>query len=425
VLPLVEAARTRNDAPTRTNATNDRIPVDWRAWMRSGGQRTIVGMALTGALLATAAVAAPGAQARSAGNSARSVAEAPAPALTVQTVIARSPGLRAPIGLEASSDGRLWVLEQVRGTVRIVKNDKLLTPPFVKLSGLVTGHSRGLMSIALAPGFPATPQVYLMYTTTVTVGGVSQIVNRVSRFTADGDLAVPGSEKVIWQSLPLETKAEHLGGAMWFGRDAKLYITTGDRLRGPNSQSLTTTWGKILRLNQDGTIPADNPFLGQTSGPNQAIWALGLRNPWQAATREDGLTFISDVGANTWEEVDRAARAANYGWNTNEGPTTAPGFTGPVFAYQHNPECAITGGDFYQPTVAQWPAAFRGMLFVPDFCAGWLKAVNVTTGVVVGTVITGLDQPVDTVVGSQGQVYVITRALGGMVGGALIRLDFA
>ncbi|MDP9226079.1 MAG: PQQ-dependent sugar dehydrogenase, partial [Actinomycetota bacterium] len=256
------------------------------------------------------------------------------------------------------------------------------------------------------------------------------VFNRVSRFTANGDVAVAGSELVLFDGEPLDDKTMHYGGGLWFGGDGKLYMTTGDRQLGLNAQSLSTTWGKILRINPNGTIPTDNPFYSQTTGRNRAIWALGLRNPWQVA--KDGATgrvFISDVGQSTWEELNEPKRAANYGWPKYEGSSGgATGYTDPVWQYNHSTGtptgCAIMGGDFYNPAVAQLPAQFVGTFIVADHCEGWVKSVDFAHGNVVRDLFTGLEQPVSIKIGSQGQIYYLQRMLNGVSGGGLFRVDF-
>ena len=117
--------------------------------------------------------------------------------------------------------------------------------------------------------------IYLYYT----VPG-SPAHNRVSRFTANGDVALAGSETIVMELENLSTATNHNGGALHFGPDGKLYIAVGENANSSNSQTLSNRLGKILRINADGSIPADNPFFSQTSGANQSIWALGLRNPF-------------------------------------------------------------------------------------------------------------------------------------------------
>ena len=193
--------------------------------------------------------------------------------------------LLTPTTLEFAPDGRLFVSEQ-GGTLRVIKNGILLTTPFITL--IVNGAGeRGLLGIAFDPGFLSNNYVYLYYTTTLPT-----IHNRVSRFTANGDVVVPGSEVVLLDLNDLGA-SNHNGGALHFGPDGKLYISAGENAVSSNSQSLTTLLGKILRLNADGSIPTDNPFYATASGVNRAIWALGLRNPFTFAFQPGtGRMFI-------------------------------------------------------------------------------------------------------------------------------------
>src|SRR5205823_10758608 len=114
---------------------------------------------------------------------------------------------------------------------------------------------RGLLGVAFDPQFATNHYVYVYYTVPGTPAH-----NRVSRFTANGDVAVPGSEVPILDLNPLSTATNHNGGAIHFGLDGKLYIGVGENAQPSNSQSLDTLLGKVLRINPDGSIPPDNPF---------------------------------------------------------------------------------------------------------------------------------------------------------------------
>ena len=154
--------------------------------------------------------------------------------------------------------------------------------------------------------------------------------HRVSRFTARGDVAVPGSEVVLLRGddqrkLGGNVSAGHQGGAFHFGRDGKLYIAIGEQTAREPAQRLDTFQGKLLRINPDGTIPEDNPFFKKAKGKYRAIWALGLRNPFTFAVQPGtGRIFINDVGDTRWEEVDEGFAGANYGWPESEGRDQRP-----------------------------------------------------------------------------------------------------
>jgi glucose/arabinose dehydrogenase len=202
-------------------------------------------------------------------------------------------GLASPTAMAFAPDGRIFVCQQ-GGQLRVIKDGVLLTQPFLSVSVDSAGE-RGLLGVAFDPNFAANQYVYVYYTTRLPATH-----NRISRFTANGDVAVAGSETIILELDNLSAATNHNGGALHFGDDGKLYAAVGDNANGANAQTLANLHGKMLRLNADGTIPADNPFVAQTTGRNQAIWALGLRNPFTFAFQAGtGRMFINDVGQNT------------------------------------------------------------------------------------------------------------------------------
>src|SRR5947208_2479963 len=148
----------------------------------------------------------------------------------------------------------------------------------------------------------------------------------------------PGfTDSALASALHRPPSAVHNGGGVHFGADGKLYIAAGENNFPDKAQSLTTTLGKVLRVNPDGTIPTDNPFYAQTTGNNRAIYALGFRNPFTFdIERSTGRTFIDDVGAATWEEIDQISAGDNCGWPREEGPGQGPAFRQPLYAYNHN-----------------------------------------------------------------------------------------
>ncbi|HEY6533380.1 MAG TPA: PQQ-dependent sugar dehydrogenase [Acidimicrobiales bacterium] len=184
---------------------------------------------------------------------------------------------------------------------------------------------------------------------------------RISHFTAGSSV-----EQVIWTHSGLGYAAYHNGGSINLGPDGKLYLGIGDRVEG-RSNDLTNVFGKILRINTDGSAPSDNPF-HDGAGPNiDEIWAYGLRNPYRSNFDDTtGLLWTGDVGGNVdaqaYEEVDIIERGQRYGWPDCEGPLAQPkngpvcptGVTGPVFSYPHDSVSAqyfnraIVGGEIYR-----------------------------------------------------------------------------
>ncbi len=332
------------------------------------------------------------------------------PAGFAETLVAG--GLSSPTAMAFAPDGRLFVCQQ-GGQLRVIKNGTLLATPFLTVTTDASGE-RGLLGIAFDPNFSTNHFVYVYYTVPS-----SPRHNRVSRFTASGDVAVAGSEVVILDLDNLSGATNHNGGALHFGADGKLYIAVGENATPSNAQTLTNLLGKILRINADGTFPADNPFFNTASGKNKAIWALGLRNPYTFAFQPGtGRMFINDVGQSTWEEINDGIVGSNYGWPNTEGPTTNPSFRSPLFAYQHGSTdttgCAITGGTFYNPAVNQFPATYVGKYFFADFCGGWIRLLNPANNTA-SAFATGIAAPVDLQVGPDGNLYYLARGGGGVV----------
>jgi glucose/arabinose dehydrogenase len=321
-------------------------------------------------------------------------------------------GLSAPTAMAFAPDGRLFVAQQ-GGELRVIKNGQLLSTSFVSLSVDSAGE-RGLLGVAFDPNFATNHYVYVYYTVPT-----SPEHNRVSRFTANGDVAVPGSEVPILNLDNLSSATNHNGGAVHFGLDGKLYIGVGDNANGANAQSLTTLLGKLLRINPDGTIPTDNPFYTQTTGVDRAIWALGLRNPFTFAVQPGtGQIFINDVGENTWEEIDKGIAGGNYGWPATEGPTSNPAYVSPIFAYGHGSGdqrgIAITGGTFYNPATANFPNAYVGNYFYEDLGNGWIRLLNTSTNTTSLFATNVASQPVDLEVGPDGALYYLAHGAGGV-----------
>jgi len=316
-------------------------------------------------------------------------------------------GLSAATAFAQAPDGRIFVSQQ-GGAMRVVKNGALLATPFMTLTVDSTGE-RGLLGLAFDPNFANNNFVYAYYT----VPGASAH-NRISRFTANGDVAAPGSEVII-ADLPALGATNHNGGGMHFGADGKLYVSVGENANGANSQNLNNVLGKLLRFNADGSIPADNPFFSTTTGQARAIWAYGLRNPFTFAVQPGtGRIHINDVGESTWEEINLGVAGANYGWPITEGPTTMAGITAPLFAYGHtatNPPgfsgCAIIGGAFY-PNSGPFPAAYRGSYFFSDLCSAFVARLDPANNVAsaFGTVP---GNPRGVLVANDGALLVLTQ----------------
>src|SRR4051812_34906357 len=317
-------------------------------------------------------------------------------------------GLSNPTLMEIAPDGRIFVSEQ-GGKLRVIKNGALLATPFVSLSVSTTGE-RGLLGIAFDPNFATEKWVYLYYTSP------SGPHNKVSRFmvsSSNPDVAMAGSEQTLFD-LPatLASSGFHNGGSVHFGKDGKLYISVGESTVGSRAQDMGTTMGEVLRINKDGTIPSDKPFFSRTTRNNRAIYAKGFRNPFSFAVQPGtGRIFVNDVGANSQEEIDDLKAGANYGWPSSEGNSNTTGFTAPIHAYSHSKGCAVTGGAFYNPASATFPASMVGDYFFGDYCQNDIRRLHPANNSVT-SFATGLNKPADIKVGADGVLYYLQRGNG-------------
>jgi glucose/arabinose dehydrogenase len=282
-----------------------------------------------------------------------------------------------PTSMVKAPDGRIFCTEKA-GKVKIIKNGAVLSTPFLTIN-VDQLNERGLSSITLDPNFSTNHYVYIYYTTQN-----SPIHNRLSRFTANGDVALAGSEVVLLEFEPLQNSI-HNGGGMAWGPDGKLYLAVGNDNVNSYSQDLSNYKGKVLRLNPDGSAPSGNPFSGSESA--KRIWAYGLRNPWTIDIQPGtGKIYVNDVGEGTWEEINDATTAGrNFGWPGSEGATSNPAYTTPVYTYHHGTGstdlgCAITGGLFYNPPTSNYPAMYTGKYFFIDYCNHWINYIDVGTG---------------------------------------------
>jgi len=323
---------------------------------------------------------------------------------------------------------RLFVLEQQQADIEIfhlpggVKNPT----PFLDLTGKVnTGaNERGLLGLAFDSDYAETGFFWVYYTR---AGDAALIIERytVPDQVNDPDHADPLSGLVILGPITHQD-VNHNGGNIILGPDDKLWIGTGDggaandtgafhHEPGGNAQWGLTLLGKLLRFNKDGSVPADNPHVGDANFLPE-IWALGLRNPWRwSFDRDTGDLWIGDVGQNQREEVDfRPASSVggeNYGWRCMEG-FNCTGLTGcicndaaltlPIQTYGHGTgKCSITGGFVYRGDAIP---DLSGTYFYGDYCTAQLWSLRYD-GVAVSEFMertAELDPPGATTIAPQG-----------------------
>ncbi len=321
-------------------------------------------------------------------------------------------GISNPTVMSFAPDGRIFVAQQ-NGVLRIIKNGSMLPTPFISLAVNSSGE-RGLIGIAFDPNFATNNYVYLYNT----IPDGSR--NRVSRYTANGDVVLAGSGVTILELDALSSATNHNGGAMVFGTDGKLYVAIGDNANRANAQNLDTYHGKILRINSDGSVPTGNPFTG--SAQKSRVWAYGLRNPYTMSVQPGtGKLFLNEVGEVTWEEInDATASGKNFGWPSAEGNSSNTAFVNPVYAYMHGSGdgkgCAITGGTFFNPDITNYPPQYAGKYFLMDFCNNWINyidpSVSPTTRFPFATSIGGNSLSIAT--GPDGNLYYLERSSGSL-----------
>jgi glucose/arabinose dehydrogenase len=319
-------------------------------------------------------------------------------------------GLSAATAIAQLPDGRLLITEQ-GGTLRVWNGTSLATMLTLAVD---SQGERGLLGVTPHPSFTSNGFIYVYYTTPS--GGAH---NRVSRFTVSGNTA--GSEVQIANLPALSSATNHNGGALHFGPDGKLYVGVGENANGANAQDLNTPLGKMLRFNDDGTIPADNPFCTTAGNLACAVWAYGLRNPFTFAFQPGtGRMHINDVGQSTWEEIDVGAAGANYGWPGSEGPdNVGPGITGPLFTYRHGAPVpsgpggfftgiAIIGGAFY-PDNGMFPAPWRSGYIFSDLGSGFVGFIDLLNDNAAYTFGSVPGAPVGMLVANDGALLVLTQ----------------
>lgn len=328
--------------------------------------------------------------------------------------------LEHPWGLAFLPDSRLLVTERP-GRLRLVTNGQLSEP----LAGVPAVYARGqggLLDVALGPGFAQDRLVYLSFSEPGE-GGAGTAVAR-------GRLGERGLEgtHVIWRQQPKVDGPNHWGSRLVFRPDGTLFVTLGERYAyRERAQDLSVTLGKIVRINPDGTVPRDNPFVGR-DGVRPEIWSYGHRNIQAAALDARGQLWTVEHGARGGDELNNPQPGKNYGWpvitygvdysGARIGIGTAhPGMEQPV--YYWDPVIAPSGAAFY--TGAAFPE-WRGDLLVGSLRPGALVRLRIDSGRVIQEerYLGDLGERIrDVRQGPDGAIYLLTDSPRGRI----LRLD--
>jgi aldose sugar dehydrogenase len=325
-------------------------------------------------------------------------------------------GLEYPWGLAFLPDGRMLVTERP-GRLRVVARGGRVSEPLAGVPEVFARGQGGLLDVAVSPGFAQDRLVYLSFSEPGE-GGAGTAVAR-GRL---GDRGLEGAQ-VIWRQQPKVSGTHHWGSRLVFRSDGTLFVTMGDRLsQRERAQDLSATIGKIVRLNADGSIPRDNPFVGR-AGALPEIWSYGHRNIQAAALDPSGQLWTVEHGARGGDELNRPQPGRNYGWpvitygvdysgaRIGVG-TSRPGMEQPV--YYWDPVIAPSGALFY--TGDAFPD-WRGDLLVGSLQPGCLVRLRMEGTRVVREerYLADLGRIRDVRQGADGLVYLLTDSPNGRI----------
>jgi glucose/arabinose dehydrogenase len=335
-------------------------------------------------------------------------------------VVVLAKGLEHPWAVEPLPGGDLLVTEKP-GRMRVVSAKGEVGQPVAGLPKVDAGGQGGLLDVALSPAFASDRTIYWSYSEPRSGGNATSVARGV--LSPDGRRLE--QVRLILRAMPTYDGDKHFGSRLAFGPDGMLYVTLGERSdkpMRPQAQRLDSHMGKILRINPDGSVPKDNPFVGQ-AGARPEIWTLGHRNVQAAAFDPEGQLWEVEHGTNGGDELNRIEKGKNYGWpiqaygeEYSGGPipgavTAREGYQQPV--YYWDPVIAPSGMQFYTGTA--FPA-WKGSLFIGGMKDTRLVRLTLENGRVTGEehLLADRGQRVrDVRQGPDGALYVITDQSNG------------
>ena len=330
------------------------------------------------------------------------------------TVVAS--GLVHPWGLAALPDGR-WLVTEKPGRMRLVTAQGQVGEPIQGLPAVDARGQGGLLDVVVSPGFAQDRMIYWSYSEPREGGNATSVAR--GRLSDDGSRIE--SVQVVFRALPVYDGDKHFGSSLAFAPDGKLFVTLGERSdkpMRPQAQDLGSHMGKTIRINADGSVPSDNPFVGR-AGARPEIWSLGHRNVQGIAVQPGtGAIWTVEHGTRGGDEVNIDKAGLNYGWpdaaygveyaggRINSGATQAPGTEQPV--YYWDPVIAPGGATFYQG--AMFPG-WNGNLLVAGLKEKHIARLVIEDDRVVGEerLLTDLGERVrDVAVAADGAVWAVT-----------------
>ncbi len=337
---------------------------------------------------------------------------------TAVAVTSFATGLERPWGIAALPGGQFVVTERP-GRMRIINADGSVSGPLSGLPKVWDDGQGGLLDVAVSPDFAQNRLLFWTYSKPVSGGAVTAAARGV--LNADGTFS--DVQDIFVQSDPSQA-GQHFGSRVIPMADGTVWITTGDRGagdRGSLVQDITTTHGKVIRVNADGSVPADNPFVGR-DGADQ-VWSLGHRNMQGAAMAPDGRLYTIEHGPRGGDELNQPIAGGNYGWpdvsyginyrgsDVSSGIAVKDGTEQPV--YYWDPVIAPGGMKFYDGPYIDW----QGDLLIGSLNPGALVRLKMENGRVVGEerLLTDVGRVRDVEVTADGRVLVLIDDSDGSV----------
>lgn len=340
-------------------------------------------------------------------------------AIRVDTV---AKGLENPWALQILPDGRYLVTERP-GRLRLVERDGRLSAPVAGVPAVAVTGQGGLLDVALAPDFSRSRLVFFTYAEPRGSGRNGTAVAK-GRLNLEQSAPRLDEVQVIFRQSPDHSGGLHFGSRLAFAPDGRLFVTLGERFQMAFAQDLGRHWGKVVRLEPDGSVPPDNPFVGR-SDARPEIWSYGHRNPQSAAIHPgSGKLWIVEHGPRGGDEVNVPLKGLNYGWpvigygidysGARLHETTAkPGMEQPVYYWV--PSIAPSGMAFYSGSLFK---GWNGNLLVGALAGQALHRLVLDGERIVGeeVLLSDLRERIrDVRVAPDGAVLVLTDSSDGKV----------